>query len=256
MKLIWLTLVLSMSAMTCWAIRWNPRVTAAQADIAAFSMALKMFDDDCGRYPTTDEGLAALITRPPDVPSGKWKKYLDADRIPTDPWDHPYVYRCPGVHNTNSFDIYSWGPRGKSKSGGDVPGEIGNWTPTAEIVTTGDGALPGGAGVGVAVFLVVIALAWAERRFRKSEGNLHGVYALLWLAATPAFWMALPWVLGVWSLEPLGFVVLLGGWLAALLFWTISGRRRGSPFSKFCAYVVVFLILVFLPVAIVIPSFS
>ena len=54
-----------------------------------------------------------------------------------DPWGHPNVYRCPGLHNTITFDVYSWGPDGKSKSGGEDPGEIGNWEPAPEVVTTG-----------------------------------------------------------------------------------------------------------------------
>ena len=260
MKLLCLTLVLGVSAIPGWALRQKlARVASAEAQIGTFATALSMFDEDCGRYPTTSEGLAALIKQPRDVPAEIWHKYLQGDLLPNDPWGHPYVYRCPGLHNTITFDVYSWGPDGKSKSGGEDPGEIGNWEPAPEVVTTGHWGPSGIAEVGAAAFVVVLALAWAERRFWKSEGNLHGVHALLWLAAAPALWMALPGGLGVRFLGPLGCVALCWGWLAALFFWTISGHRRGSPFSKFCAYVVIILMIVVVllfMVAIVVPSFS
>jgi general secretion pathway protein G len=99
---------------------------AAMTEIAEFSTALSMFKADCGRYPSTEEGLAAMIKRPQAVPAAQWPHpYLDVERIPPDPWDHPYIYKCPGLRKTNTFDVYSLGPNGK---GGDEA--IGNWTAT------------------------------------------------------------------------------------------------------------------------------
>jgi len=70
------------------------RTRATKTQMASFRTALEMFRLDCGRLPTTAEGLDALVHEPTNVPRGKWKKYLDCDRIPTDVWNHPYMYRC------------------------------------------------------------------------------------------------------------------------------------------------------------------
>jgi general secretion pathway protein G len=101
------------------------RLIAAEVDIANFNTTLTMFQQDCGRYPTTVEGLGALINRPTAIPAGgKWHPYLAVDKLPKDPWGRPYIYECPGKHNPGSFDVYSVGPSGK---GGNEA--IGNWTP-------------------------------------------------------------------------------------------------------------------------------
>jgi len=105
--------------------RGNNRIMAAQVDIASFNTAISMFQYDCGRCPTTEEGLAALIVRPPAIPAARWRgRYLDLERIHGDPWGRAYVYECPGLHNTNGYDVYSLGRHGK---GGEEA--IGNWTP-------------------------------------------------------------------------------------------------------------------------------
>ena len=92
--------------------------------------ALGRFEVDVGRYPTTSEGLGALIKRPSNVPEAKWLgPYLDDRRSLRDPWGHDFVYSCPGVHNSNLYDFYSMGPDGVSKTGGDDPDDISNWPP-------------------------------------------------------------------------------------------------------------------------------
>ena len=102
------------------------RKAAAKADISSFVQGLGEFQVDCGRYPTTEEGMAALKRRPQAIPTAQWRHpYLDVDKTPLDPWGRHYIYDCPGLHNTNGFDVYSLGPSGK---GGDEA--IGNWTPT------------------------------------------------------------------------------------------------------------------------------
>ncbi|MGA3066682.1 MAG: type II secretion system major pseudopilin GspG [Tepidisphaeraceae bacterium] len=94
------------------------KVSAATADIANLKTALNAFEIDNGRYPTSEEGLAALVTEPADLASASgstpnaatgWKKLLD--KVPNDPWGHPYVYRCPGS-NGQDFDLLSTGPSG------------------------------------------------------------------------------------------------------------------------------------------------
>ena len=91
---------------------------------------LEMFRIDCGRYPTSEEGFKALLTPPTNNPAGHWQgPYFDPPEIPLDLWRDPYVYRCPGIHNTNLYDLYSCGPDGISKSGGDDLDDINNWDP-------------------------------------------------------------------------------------------------------------------------------
>jgi general secretion pathway protein G len=103
------------------------RMTEAKIHIAGFQSALDSFDVDCGRYPTTVEGLPALVASPPSVPNRVWHgPYLD--KVARDPWGHDYIYLCPGVHNTNQFDVYSRGPDGVSRSGGDDADDINNWS--------------------------------------------------------------------------------------------------------------------------------
>ena len=98
-----------------------------RTQIAAFTTALDAFKFDCGRLPSTAEGLVALTTRPRNITEAQWHgPYLDA-ALPQDAWGHDYVYRCPGIHNTNGFDLYSLGPDGKTKSDGEDPDDVANW---------------------------------------------------------------------------------------------------------------------------------
>ena len=105
------------------------RVTSIRADLnGGLKSALGQFAVDCGRYPTTLEGLSALINCPTNISQRRWRgPYLDPAEIPQDPWGNVYVYRCPGIHNTNSYDLYSCGYDGISKSGGDDLDDINNW---------------------------------------------------------------------------------------------------------------------------------
>jgi general secretion pathway protein G len=84
-------------------------VTVAKAQIEAFERALDTFRLDVGRYPTTEEGLAALLTKP--AAAEKWNgPYLKKD-APQDPWGHPYIYRSPG--SKTEFEILSYGKDGQ-----------------------------------------------------------------------------------------------------------------------------------------------
>jgi general secretion pathway protein G len=98
------------------------RITAGRADVANLEVALDAFEIDAGRYPTADEGLGALLTQPSDV--REWHGPYIKRGLPKDPWGNPYVYRSPGDHNTDSYDLYSFGPDGK-EGGGD---DIDNWS--------------------------------------------------------------------------------------------------------------------------------
>lgn len=95
----------------------------AKIQIGAFSVALSQFFMDSGRYPTTDEGLEALIRNPGSIEG--WKaRYLNKTELPLDPWNHPYVYRCPGEHD--DYDLLSYGPDGVEGSGGESD-DIVSW---------------------------------------------------------------------------------------------------------------------------------
>jgi general secretion pathway protein G len=99
------------------------KVTAAKVDIAQIEAQLDAFEVDCGRYPTTEEGLAALIEQP--AGASDWMgPYLKRAGAPQDPWGREYVYRCPGRHNSAGYDLYSSGPDGQE--GGDD--DIDNWS--------------------------------------------------------------------------------------------------------------------------------
>lgn len=90
-------------------------VTTAKAQIEAFEKALDTFRLDVGRYPTSEEGLAALLTKPTN--ETRWNgPYLKKD-IPSDPWGHPYLYKSPG--SKGDFDIVSYGKDGQAGGTGD-----------------------------------------------------------------------------------------------------------------------------------------
>ncbi len=87
----------------------DAKVDTAQVQISNLNTALEMYKLDSGRYPTSDEGLAALVTQPPDAQ--KWRgPYISGDGNLIDPWGHPYVYRSPG--EKKEFELSTLGPSG------------------------------------------------------------------------------------------------------------------------------------------------
>jgi general secretion pathway protein G len=98
------------------------RMVKAQADIRALESALNLYRLDNHNYPTTDEGLEALVQKPADAPS--WKEGGYIDRMPKDPWGKPYQYLNPGTHG--SIDIFSLGADGQP-GGEGKNADIGNW---------------------------------------------------------------------------------------------------------------------------------
>lgn len=91
------------------------RITKAKSDIKAIESALKLYKLDNGFYPTTEQGLSALITQPTIEPIPKnWKRggYLDTNSIPKDPWGNNYIYRSPGEEERD-YEIISLGADGK-----------------------------------------------------------------------------------------------------------------------------------------------
>ena len=109
---------------------------AARADIDAnLSNALDLYEMDNGAYPTTDQGLAALVAQPTASPAPKnWKGPYLKKKTFKDPWGNPYQYRSPGTHGTD-YDLFSMGPDGV-EGGGD---DIANWDETASAPAAGNG---------------------------------------------------------------------------------------------------------------------
>ena len=88
------------------------RVTVATADMQSISSALKMYRLDNKRYPTTSQGLAALVEKPTSAPAPEnWHVEGYLGQMPADPWGNPYVYRSPGADG--AFDLLSLGADGK-----------------------------------------------------------------------------------------------------------------------------------------------
>jgi len=85
---------------------------AAQS-VERLATVLDMYKLDVGSYPTTDQGLQALITQPQGV--DHWSgPYLKGDKLPEDPWNRPYVYRSPSSRSGHEFDLYSLGASGQA----------------------------------------------------------------------------------------------------------------------------------------------
>lgn len=99
------------------------RKTAAMADIKSMASALSTYEVDNGKYPTTAQGLVALLVKPSAPPEPKkWKgPYLqNLNEIPKDPWGNDYQYLCPGSKFTSGFDLVSWGPDGQAGTDDDI----------------------------------------------------------------------------------------------------------------------------------------
>ena len=96
----------------------------AKADVRALESSVMRYRTKSGVFPTTAQGLDALVTRPTTSPQPRsWKQLIKRQEDLLDPWQNPYKYRFPGTINTDSYDIYSLGPDGAEGTEDD----IGNW---------------------------------------------------------------------------------------------------------------------------------
>ena len=101
----------------------DARVTAARTDVNNLMQALKLYRLDNQRYPTAEQGLQALLTRPTVGPSApNWKPYVE--KLPTDPWGHAYQYMNPGLQG--EVDVFSFGADGQPGGEGNNA-DIGSW---------------------------------------------------------------------------------------------------------------------------------
>ncbi len=105
----------------------DARIAEAKLQIKNFETALKLFKLDNGFYPSTEQGLEALIEKPTigRIPQNyREGGYLEQKKIPLDPWGNPYIYLCPGIHG--EYDIISYGADGK-EGGEGKDADITNW---------------------------------------------------------------------------------------------------------------------------------
>lgn len=98
------------------------QIKATRAQIDALGKALDQYRLDTGHYPTTEQGLAALVTRPADEP--KWEGPYLKKNVPLDPWDNPYVFTSPGEHG--DYDLLSYGKDGQPGGEGEAA-DITSW---------------------------------------------------------------------------------------------------------------------------------
>jgi general secretion pathway protein G len=122
--LVILVVLGSLTALAYDSIRRRANINSAKSQVGLFKTPIQMFQMAVGGYPTTSQGLEALRTAPGDLTNPtKWDgPYLDSS-IPLDPWEKPYQYVSPGVHNPDSYDVWSCGPDGINGTDDD----IGNW---------------------------------------------------------------------------------------------------------------------------------
>ena len=99
------------------------RVTAAKTDVGRLMQALKLYKLDNFKYPSAEQGLEALVNKPQSAPiPANWKRYVD--KLPADPWGHPYQYANPGVRG--EVDVFSYGADGQP-GGENENADVGSW---------------------------------------------------------------------------------------------------------------------------------
>ena len=217
-------------------------ITAAQAKLAAMKTSLDVFQTDCGRYPSTAEGLDALLSRPQNITN--WHgPYVGNEAGLTDPWKHRFGYVYPGVHNTNGYDLYSCGPDGVSKTGGGDPDDMDNWDPFSPHATDAYGydrqprlwLIPMGV-VLVALIYGIARSCWrvgpsGSATKRMNARKWEGVCSLAWVSAV------FPCSLLLRSIQEHG----LPTWVLAVLPDALFAGLRHSPFAD---HVAIFLFFV------------
>jgi general secretion pathway protein G len=97
-------------------------VSRVKGDIRGIETALNLYRLENFRYPSTEEGLQALVTNPGETAAPNWTQKLR--KLPVDPWNNPYQYASPGQHG--DFDVYSWGAD-RQEGGEGINADIGNW---------------------------------------------------------------------------------------------------------------------------------
>ncbi len=104
------------------------QISAAKAQISASESVLNSYYLDNSTYPTTEQGLKALLEKPgiPPVPENWNGPYLEKKKMPQDPWGRELKYQSPGTHNPQSYDLYTLG-KDNTEGGNGADADIGNW---------------------------------------------------------------------------------------------------------------------------------
>ncbi len=121
-----LVIIASMAVVAIRPMRRKARIQAARTQIKVFETPLEAYEMDLGEFPSTNQGLEALLQAPSDLPNpDKWfGPYLRGNRVPKDPWGNAYQYEYPGKQNLEDMpDIWSMGPDSRDGTEDDV----GNW---------------------------------------------------------------------------------------------------------------------------------
>lgn len=124
-------LVILAAGITVSVLKWIPysKMTRAKTDIATLEQAVSQYAVVAsGQYPTTEQGLDALVQEPTSEPvPDNWDgPYVEKGRVPADPWGNDYQYRFPGEYNTDSFDLWTYGKDGEEGGEGEYA-DITNW---------------------------------------------------------------------------------------------------------------------------------
>ena len=106
------------------------RVVTARAQISRLESSLELYSMDNGRFPSSEQGLDALINKPsgsPEPTNYQPGGYLKGGELPKDPWGFEFQYANPGANNAESFDLWSFGKDGTT-GGDELDADIGNWS--------------------------------------------------------------------------------------------------------------------------------
>lgn len=107
----------------------SARVSTTRAQIKNLESALAFYQMENGSFPTTDQGLQALVRKPTLAPEPRnWRQggYLQGGSVPKDAWGNDFQYLSPGQHNPDSYDLWSLGSDGQA-GGSGTKADIGNW---------------------------------------------------------------------------------------------------------------------------------
>ncbi len=218
----------------------SARVLTARADMMGpLKSALDQFAADCGRYPSTAEGLTALTTSPGNLAAGRWRgPYLEGN--PRDPWGNEYRYACPGIHNPNGYDLYSCGADGISQTLGSDRDDISLWDPASPHGGDDEpGPFPGGW---IHFFSgpVILAVLWMALRstLNTKEGRKASLGKMR-IGILSVFWLPLGASLNVYGGDWLPIIPfegvepdLLVCWCCGLVF-AFFGLRSGTRLGIF-----------------------
>ncbi len=105
------------------------RITTAKTQIKQLEAALEFYQMDNGRYPTSEQGLEALVREPTIEPLAvdyRPEGYLKGGSVPSDPWKEDYHYESPGANNPHSFDLWTFG-KDRQAGGEGTSADVGNW---------------------------------------------------------------------------------------------------------------------------------